>query len=72
MKNFFLLLVVLITTTTFAFADGIDFPPSAPGDTNGTDPIPVDGGATALIIAGGAYAMKRLKSAKANKVATKA
>jgi len=68
MKNLFLIIVTLFASVSFVMAQGIDFPSEPPADTNGPDPIPVDGGAVALLAAGSAYAMKRLKAVKAKKV----
>lgn len=43
-------------------ADEPVVPPPNPGDQQGPDPIPVDGGATLLLTAGAFYAYKKMKT----------
>jgi hypothetical protein len=71
MKNLLLLSFALMMSVSLGFAQGIDFPPDPPDD-NGPDGIPLDGGASLLLAAGGAYAFKRLKEGKTKKVTLKA
>jgi hypothetical protein len=58
---------VLLAAICFAFpALAVDPPPFGGGSP---DPIPVDGGASYLLAAGGVYAYRKLKARKAAKAA---
>ena len=55
MKKIFLILGILFSLNAFAQGD--------PGDNPDAD-VPIDGGVSALVIAGAAYGVKKLKDIK--------
>jgi hypothetical protein len=65
MKKYFYTLAA-IAAVSISAAYAVDPPPFGGGSP---DPIPVDGGASYLLAAGGVYAYKRLKAKKAAKAA---
>ena len=56
-----LFLFFLINVESNAQFNGSPPPPPPPGDNNGPLPVPLDGGLTALLVAGGAMGYKKLK-----------
>jgi hypothetical protein len=56
MKTLFLTLALLVVTTTVLLAQ--------PGMPSAPDQAPIDGGLTMVALAGGAYALKKLKAKK--------
>lgn len=62
MKRFIGVMFVLFLLCNSAFAQG----PGFPGDGDVED-VPLDGGASALVIGAAAYGARRLKKARQNK-----
>ncbi len=60
-KKILLAVTVVLISTLIANAQGPGF------DDDVVDEIPLDGGVSALIVAGAAYGAKKLKDAKRNK-----
>ena len=63
MKKIYFLVVAVLAVTSFSL---MAQPPSPP-DVLGPDPIPVDGGASLLLVAGISYGAKRIKALRAVK-----
>ena len=70
MKKLLLLTIaVVFVSFTSVMAQG---GPPPPPHRNGPVPVPVDGGASLLLIAGGAYGVKKMRAIKAKRAAKNA